>query len=402
MMNLYKRLKLKNGSALVLVMFAVTMLVTIGMGLLMLGFNSRMMAVKSASETAARCAADAGVAKALYQMNQKLKIKPWDGSGLPQAANETLPNCDATFSYTVTGNVVDGYIVESAGGAGRMQKTITTALPLTGPFEYAIFSNGSIELKNSAVVDWYNYDADDGNMKVGTNSKSSGAVALYASTTINGDVIVGVGGDPAEVIDMGTGATITGSTCDMTEKTPLPSIIVPVNLQSLPSSGKLSGDATITSDAKYNEIDLKNNKKVVINGAVSIYVVGNVTLGNSAEVQIVKTNPNASLTLYVGGNIEQKTGSNFNNESEQPKKLKIYGLDSCGSINLKNSSNLYGAIYAPQADIKMFNSGAFYGSVVGKKFGQDNSSPFHYDASLRDTGVNDEATRFVMRHWKEQ
>ena len=40
---------------------------------------------------------------------------------------------------------------------------------------------------------------------------------------------------------------------------------------------------------------------------------GLALLDNSAQIQIVETNPNASLTLYVGGNYEEKNGGGVNN-----------------------------------------------------------------------------------------
>jgi hypothetical protein len=85
-----------------------------------------------------------------------------------------------------------------------------------------------------------------------------------------------------------------------------------------------------------------------------------------------------------------------------PKNLKIYGLDGCESMIFKNSSDFYGTIYAPNADIEMNNSADVYGSVIAKNFDQKNSASFFYDASLRDVSVKDEAVRFVVTDWHEE
>ena len=134
---------------------------------------------------------------------------------------------------------------------------------------------------------------------------------------------------------------------------------------------------------------------------MTLYVTGDITLKNLAEIVIVDTNPDASLTLYLGGDFEGKNGSALNNLTADASKLEIYGLDSCQSMIFKNSTNLYGAIYAPEADVTFDNSADAYGAVVAETFEQKNSATFYYDVSLRETGINDDLVRFAIGHWSE-
>lgn len=374
------------------------LLLAMGVGLLHLGLSNRVYSAQTAAAIAARSAADAGLAKALFEMNEKLKVKPWNDSSLPEAANESLPGCDATYSFSITGDAVSGYIVESTGTAGQTTRTVTCTLKPQGPFEFAVFGDDAVDLKNSAVVDWYNFGADDDVLKLGTNSVQEGAVTLKNSSTINGDVVVGVGGDLSAVID-DYGATITGETRALTQRNPLPSIVVPQWLESLPSSGTIENDTTISNSARYSSIDLKNSKTIVIDGNVTLYTTGDIILNNSAELQIQS---DASLILYLGGDFEGKNSSAVNNLTQDARKLQIYCLGSCESMQFKNSTDFYGAIYAPNASVVMDNSADLHGSVVAKHFEQKNSGTFSYDAALRDTGVNDEAVRFVVTNWREQ
>jgi hypothetical protein len=388
----------RRGSAIPLVMIVVMILLAMGVGLLTLGMSGRLYSIRTASDIAARCAADAGLTMALYEMNEKLKVKPWNDSSLPGATNESLPYCNAVFSYTVTGNPSIGYTIESVGTSGNAERKVTCILKPQGPFEFAVFAEEGAGLKNSALVDWYNFGADDEILKVGTNSVASGAFTFKNSSTINGDVIVGVGGNPDIVID-DFGATITGKTRAMTERNTLPAIAVPQWLESLPSSGTIENDYTVTNSAKYGSIDLKNNKTLLIDGNVILYVTGEIILGNSAEVQI---DNDASLILYLGGDFEGKNSSTINNLTQNAKKLQIYCLDSCQNMVFKNSSDFYGVIYAPNAEVIMDNSANLYGAVVAKTYEQKNSAALNYDASLRNASVNDEAVRFVVTHWHEQ
>ena len=81
--------------------------------------------------------------------------------------------------------------------------------------------------------------------------------------------------------------------------------------------------------------------------------------------------------------------------------MKIYGLNGCENITLKNDSDFYGVIYAPNADVVMMNSADVFGAVIAKSFEQKNSATFNYDASLRDSSIDDEGIRFVVRGWHE-
>ena len=88
--------------------------------------------------------------------------------------------------------------------------------------------------------------------------------------------------------------------------------------------------------------------------------------------------------------------------AKDAKKLQIYGLDSCESMDFKNSSEMYGTIYAPNADVVMHNSSKTYGAIISKSLEWKNSGELHYDVSLRDVTEDDEAVRFVMTNWHEE
>ena len=388
----------QNGIALPLALVSIVILLVMGTGLLELGVKARILTIRSTSEISARCAADAGLTQALYEMNNRLKVKPWNGDFLPTETGHSLPNSSATYSFYVTGDIVSGYNVVSIGTCGANQKQVVCDLKLQGPFECAIFVEENIELKNSASVDWYNNQTGDEPMQVATNSILPGSVILKNSSYINGDVVVGAKGNPDSVIS-DFGATITGETGYMLLPRPIVSVTVPDSLSDLPSGGTLKNNTIITSSAKYDSINLKNSKTITIEGDVSLYITGDIILGNSAEIEIEE---DSSLILYLGGNFEGKNSSTINNETQIPKNWRIYALDSCESIVLKNSSDFYGTIYAPNAEVTMDNSADMHGSIVAKNFDQKNSGDFNYDASLRDVSSDDEMVSFVIANWSEQ
>ena len=387
----------RGGAAMPLAMIAVMILLAMGVGLLSLGANVRIYSVRTCSDISARSAADAGLAMAVFEMGEKLKVKPWDDISLPEATNAALPYCDSVYDYTVTSNPDGSYTVEADGAYGQASRQVACTLKLQGPFEYAIFGTHGVELKSSATLDWYNNDDDDSPLKIGTNSIESGAVKLGNSAMIDGDVIVGPGGDLDVAIS--NFGTITGDMSVSTEIHELDAITVPEWLEALPSEGTIQNDTTVTTSAKYSSIDLKNSKTLQIDGDVTLYITGGLTLGNSAEIEVQE---DASLVLYLGGDLEGKNSSNINNLTEDAKKLQIYGLEGCEDMIFKNSSSLYGVIYAPNADVIMHNTADVYGAVISKSLDLRNSGTLHYDASLRDVGIDDEAISFVVTDWREQ
>jgi len=391
----------RGGFVLAAMLCTVVILIILGTALLSLGLHSRVFAVRTSSEISARCAADAGLTKAFYEMNEKLKVIPWDDSSLPQATDEILPNTDATYSYTVTGDMSSGYVIESSGKSGVGEKAVLCSLSLQGPLDFAVFSNSQMVLRNSAEIDWYNYDDEDENLKVGTNSIEAGAVELKNSIKIHGDVVVGPGGDPDTVINQGNAITIEGDTYAASKEKRLPSPAVPAWLEEMFSGGTINNNETITTSGKYDSIQLGNSKEIQIEGDVSLYITGDISLGNSCKIT-VNDDGSSSLVIYLSGQFEGKNSSELNNGTKNPRKLKIYGMDSCTNMQFKNSSTTYGVIYAPKADIVFHNSIDLYGAIACKSLDLKNSAKIYYDASLRDASINDVGTCFVVKQWREE
>ena len=101
-MSIKKAMQFKRpGSALVLVTIAVVLLTIGGAGLLQIGLSSRFLAIGTAHKIKACSAADAGLTKAIHEINEKLKLQSLYKNSQFEAIGETLPYCDGTFSYTI-------------------------------------------------------------------------------------------------------------------------------------------------------------------------------------------------------------------------------------------------------------------------------------------------------------
>ncbi len=377
-----KLLQLKRaGAALPLVLLAVVILLAMGVGLLNLGLNSRIFAIRNAHGIAARCAADAGLTKAVFETNEKLKVKPWDDSTLSLATNQALPNCDAVFRYTVTGDSESGYTIESVGKSGQAERRVSCSLSLEGLFKYpyAILVQRSLVLMNNTSVSGYN-SMDPGATDVPVTIATTSTVPwhmIVAGADIDGEVILGVNADfpevtPPELPDMGTAIAVQRTTLTI-------------------------GPA---DSGKYTGLRLKTQAVLEIDGGdVVLHMAGSVLLGQGCEI-VIKSG--SSLTLYLDGNLVAGNSDGINNETMIPGNFKLYGTnDIAQQFELKAKSGFWGAIYAPNANVTVKADGDIYGSCISSSFQMMSSGNFYYDEALMDVSVEDEDVRFIVKQWRE-
>jgi hypothetical protein len=398
-MNKMRQLK-SRGSAIALVMIALIILLIGGVGLLGLGSHSRLFAVQSSSSIAAQCAADAGLAKALFEMKERLKVKPWDDSTLPYAINESLPNSSASYSYKV-GKDTDGkYVIESIGACNQSSKGVRCKLRIDSPFDVAIFGNEYISLKSGTSITGYNINP--GNvLSIGTNSTEPGYVFARTDVFIDGDVFVGAGGDPDVVIDSRNEAVITGDCYAQEENLYPPSVVVPKYLELLPSLDIIKTSCILEGPSRCEAIELNVGNTILIDGPVILYCHKQLTLDVLSQIRVVDTNPDAFLIAYVGGDFTLKSQTQLNNTTKNPQKLKIYMLDTAKNIQFINDADFYGAIYGPNTDLLLANAVKIYGSVITNGFSQNVGSDFYYDGNLQEGTVHDEFVDFAVDKWSE-
>lgn len=287
-----------------------------------------------------------------------------------------------------------------------MQKTIGCTLKLKGPFEYSILTRGDIVLKSGTTVSGYNSSDltdPDTSTQIATMSTDSDSIILNSGVIVNGAVYVGVDGRP-DVVIKDLGAT-TGPKFLMPEEPPLPQVVVPALTDySVDISAK--GTTITITPAKsgiYDSIQLKNSSNPTIleisGGDVVLVITEDIQLGQDCEIVI---NEGSSLTLYLDGDLSADNNSGFNNRTKIPGNLKLFGT-STGSqqMDIKAKSDVFGAVYAPNADIIVYASGDIYGSFVASDFELKTGGNFYYDRALKEYTDKTELLRFVLDRWGE-
>jgi hypothetical protein len=410
----------RRGTVIPLAVVAIIILLAMGVGLLSLGFNSRIYTIRNSSDIKARCAADAGLEMALFEMNKKLLVKPYVEGILPEAENVNLPYYDATCSYKVIGSLAGGYTLQSVGNSGNANRAVSATIKLQSGFSHAILTKEQLVLKSGTVVDAYNSvdPADtDFEVDIGSQSNTDGSVVLNMGCVVNGDTFVAPGGDLKYAIK-GAG-TVTGDKYTSAPE-PLPPVIAPV-LPAKPAINITGQTMTLTpaDNGSYPEIYLKQllvtegtgPKAVttttpsileVSGGDVVLHLTGDIQLENSCEI-IVKDG--STLTIYTDGNIHSRNGSSISTEAppDEATTIQIYttGQDK-QFIDIKAKSEFTGTIYAPDDDVVLYAKGDAYGSIIAKTFNYMAGGNFYFDEALRDSvNVNDEAVIFVVNRWYE-
>ena len=395
----------RRGSAIALAVIAILILFAVGVGLMGLGFSGRVYSHRTASDIAARCAADAGLAMALFEMNQKLQVKPFTEGTLPLATDVKLPYSDQVCSYKVTGNPGGGYTIESTGESGGATRTVRAIIGLQSAFSHAIVTKQTLTLKAGTTIDGYN-SADpldkDIDVGIGSQSAADSSIILNNGTTVKGDIFVAGNVDSA-IKDLG--ATVTGDK-SISAPDPLPKVTAPA----LPGKGAISAKGTTVTitaadSGTYTGIDLKTTGKpgiLEIDGDVVLHVTGDIALGQSCEI-VVKDG--SSLVIYADANINCANGSGINtkNPPEKAETLQIYATGSGAQyFDVKAKSQFTGVIYAPDADVVLYANGDAYGSVVAHGFEYKAGGNFYYDEALQKKNtVNDEGVQFVVTRWSE-
>ncbi len=396
---------------LVLVVLVVLISFIIGTGLLALGTQSRVSSVNQVQDMKARSAADAGMERALQEINNAVRAKTWSESVTPYVNNAALPFSDSVYSIKTHYDTTDGYQVVSVGTDRDYTRSVSATLGLRGLFDNAIQCRDNITLKAGTVVDTIDstisMDPADCDEKaiIGTNSTDPDSIILNWGVVVDGDVVVGVGGDTSTVIK-DLGATMDSS-YPMSTSVEFPAISAPSLFGPDTSIGIKKNEKTIgpggdfPATGRFNNIKMSQGTTLRVIGDCTLYITGDVTMGQNSEI-LLDASKNAKLTIYLDGDWNSDNNSGINNETTATNTFSLYGTGPVGqAIDIKAKGEFYGVIYAPDANLTMYSGGNIYGSFVTNNFELKNPAEFFYDASLRTITVDQEGARFVINRWKE-
>jgi len=375
---------------------------------------------KSFKSCAALSLAEAGVERAVWELNFG-DITTWNGD----AALRTMT---ITSFQAPSGNVVGDIeikvhnpetktpLVEATGilsysDSALMAKAARVELEVVkyDPWNFAVFGDEDVDFSSNAEVD--SYDSGDGAYgganvgsegDVGTNGTLLGCIDLCSNSKIYGDAVTGPGSDPESVIITQGSAYIDGEKKSLGEEKKMPSVALPEVLTFMGGYNLGVGDVgTIDASGEYTSFILASNSTVTITSDVILYITGDFTMSSNTQLNI---DNGASVTIYLGGTFSQSSNSQINNLSQDPTKLLILGTDTfSGTMTWNSNTDFYGAVYAPRAHVDFRSNIDFYGSIIANTFEFNSNARFHYDRALAGLKRDDmEGMPYGVRSWQEE
>jgi hypothetical protein len=422
--------KFRRGSILGLMIVIGLCLAILGWGMLQMGFGARVNSAISVSSITAREAADAGIAKALFEMNSSFPAPPATGTDI----TGTLSNSEASYSYRVDPCGTD-YLITSRGFSSRGQRVVYGLTDMTSKYEFGLLVTDTIMLRQGTLVDGYDstkgFYGDENSkayVRVGTTSIQPKEITLKNEVDIEGDLLVGVGGDPDVVINETPvgGAHVRARYAMPYQyvwdiKTPPVDLPPGEQIVYLPDPNYPyfpKGVFTISQSGVYSNITLDQGQLLCIESntvpkeAVTLHITGDLNLGQGAELRIegdpFLTDTWTPVTIYLAGNINGSQSNGINNMTKKPLNFFLYGTGEDQTWNLKNGTAFFGVYYGRNADISISAKGGVYGSVTGRSFELDvaaGEAPdidfgLHYDQSLGDPMVA--PTGYAIKRWWEE
>jgi hypothetical protein len=229
----------------------------------------------------------------------------------------------------------------------------------------------SISLNGTTTTDSYNattgaYGA--GTAHPGGSIASNGSISLVGTVDINGDARPGP--DVGDTLSVNSNSDISGWRAPLDAELLYP----PATL------GSYNNTPIAASLDKTGSFNVSGKQTVSIPGGT--YYVQDLTLKSNQTISV-----QGPVKIYVNGNVDL-TGSITVNQG-LPANFEIVVLGS-GTVNLGGGSQLYAHVYAPLSDVTIHgtqDSFGLFGTVIGKTLSILGNSAIHYDESAAYPGT---------------
>ena len=424
--NLKSRIdKSKNeekGFVLVVGMIVMSVLLLLAVPFLYQLSAENRLTSKSYKSSAAISLAEAGVERAIWELNYG-DMSSWSGdSSLRTMTISSLQasggNVIGDIDIKVVEPDAENPVVESTGRVAYtdsltlISKTTRVVLKSGGSpplFSHGAFGDEEVDIESNAILD--SYDSRNGfyggsnigsQGHVGTNGTHYGCIDMNSNAKVYGNVFSGSESDPDSVIITRVNAQIYGEKRALDHPKEIPSIITP---DGLPFRGDYSLGTddvlTISESGEYTSLRLDSNAKVTITADVTLYITGEFSLLSNTQLEIAE---GASVTIYLGGSFVQSSNSQINNLSQDPSQFLLLGTDSFNGVMEWNSnSQFWGAVYVPRSDVSFNSNADFFGSIIAKRLDSIASNArIHYDEALTDLYIEtaSESSFFIVKSWQ--
>jgi fibro-slime domain-containing protein len=265
----------------------------------------------------------------------------------------------------------------------------------------AAHSTTVLQIGNQSQVFGYEYGVTPPGgvpVVVSTNQTGSGECEVIGNSDVWGDVLVGPGGDPANVVDLTPNGFVHGVLGNLDAPIPVPAISPPAGMPASVGNRLFdSGVTQITTDMRFNNLFISGDARVEIPAGfnVRIQVDGEFFHNaNGSATAGLYVEPGAGLDLYLMSQDNDVVSGVMEATNGDPRLLRIYML--VGGSSAKNDFDLQGngarvraMMYAPNSDLEMTQSSQFWGTFIGREIDLENRCELYIDMSLAGASVSD-------------
>ncbi|MDD5153251.1 MAG: pilus assembly PilX N-terminal domain-containing protein [Desulfovibrionales bacterium] len=349
--------------------------------------------------------AEAGIQYAIKNIENGLAAETLSLTGSSVAVNYTAP---AGFSFDPITNLAQvggtgNYSFRATGHSANSAKaTIEVVIKQEPVFNYGVFGDDMVDLKASGCVYSYNSETtpnplpsdSTGEADVGSNV----AVQTYMSTYVDGDVALGDDGLGTEGVYIPSGVPIITGTAgvDVDRVDPDPLGAVSGDLASTFSTVSSGSNDNAWGGITGDTINLGTGNTMILYGKAggANYYVTDINLNNGATLNIDATA--GPVNIYLAGGLDAKNGSAIN-ITGAPPDFTIYS-NSTDSIVFRHGGTFKGTVYAPYAPVEMKNSSDVYGLIWANTSDIKNTGEFYFDTALKDKYLSDNVS---ILSWRE-
>lgn len=269
----------------------------------------------------------------------------------------------------------DPVTVASTGSYGGALYTVQAVVEIPRDWGRHIQLAGNLlRVGHNSFIDSFNSGSGPvgSGARISINTTQDDAVTIEGNGRITGDVFVGPGGDPDEVIS--DPSRVTGATGAQQETFDMPTVTEPAGM------GPSQGDQEITSGSisgnlHYDNLTIKTGN-IWVDGHVTILVENDFLLTDGAHL---KFSAGASLDLYVKGQCTLDNKDKLGTVDNDPTIIHIYLLGSATMVVDGNATKVYATITAPQASLIVQNDAEVFGTFIGQNMELVGKGRFHQD-----------------------
>ncbi len=362
----------EKGSAILIVMGLLAMLTAVAIMSVDRSNTDMELSSNQLQEERAFYLAEAGLERALVDINKDCKWRAGYYKQTLEGGNYTIEVIDSTARP----GLLDTVVLE---GEGIYYTTLANVEAWIAPiyykpFVFAAYGDDSVKLYNHGCTDSYNSDSGTyatTQLNEGGDVGSNGSISTKNISTVNGGAQTSdTGGITIQNPSKITGDTT--STAPVFDNSAVSDDEFAWGQANSIAPGGFSGKFTYVPGTK--ALSLGTSDTLTL--ASGVYYLSSISIANKS---VIKLAPGAKVTIYMTGNLTMNQLSSVN-KGGVPANLIVYSKGS--AFTMGQNTTFVGGFWGANANVTLQQSASLYGSVAAKSTYIANFSCVHFDRSL--------------------